>query len=156
MKLHTLKTETYESWKRLSAYNSAIVQPEHFKPEVRSFGDLRCKSTWENAYCAFTARNISDSCLDAYELITIQFNYSPEAADYVLRHQIFEAFLALPHGLELIKAGLEQLFSSDFTPQEREEADGFFKLVQEKQAGTGSLPVGSFGQLAPAGSAAAG
>ncbi|NET31357.1 MAG: hypothetical protein F6K19_05065 [Cyanothece sp. SIO1E1] len=37
-------------------------------------------------------------------------NYTPDKWDYELRHQIFEAFLTNPDGLELIKTGLEQLY----------------------------------------------
>ena len=38
----------------------------------------------------------------------------------------------LPEALEIIQTGLEQLFSSEFTQQDREEANGFFELVQEQ------------------------
>ena len=132
MKLAELKERVYERWKRLSTFNRALVQPENFKPEVRAFGDLRRKDTWKKAYCSFMARNIDDSCLDAYNLILIQFNYQPSSWDYELRHEVFSEFLALPEGMELLKTGLEQLFSTDFTPHQRKEADGFFKLASEQ------------------------
>ena len=132
MKLVQLKQETYKCWQRLSTFNGAVVQPENFRTEVRNFGDLRCKDTWKRAYCSFMARNIDDSCLDACNLILIQFNYQPSDWDYELRHEIFSEFLVLPRGLELLKTGLEQLFSTEFTPEERKEAHGFFKLAGEQ------------------------
>lgn len=46
MKLAELKQRVYESWECLSSYNSAVIQPENFKLEVRRYGDLRCKTTW--------------------------------------------------------------------------------------------------------------
>ncbi|MBP0016720.1 MAG: hypothetical protein J7647_04085, partial [Cyanobacteria bacterium SBLK] len=135
MKLSTLKAETYDAWECISTFNDAVVQPEHFKTEVRAFGDLRCKETWKKAYCSFWAQNIYDSCLDAYNLIRIYFNPSPDDWDYELRYRIFEEFLKFPDGLELIKLGLEQLFSANFTSQERKKADGFFELVQGQSEG---------------------
>ncbi|MGB3693214.1 MAG: hypothetical protein WA865_09440 [Spirulinaceae cyanobacterium] len=132
MKLIQLKQETYECWQRLSIFNSAVVQPENFRAEVRTFGDLRRKNTWKRAYCSFMARNIDDSCLDACNLILIQFNYQPSDWDYELRHKIFSEFLALSRGPELLKTALEQLFSTELTKEERKEADGFFKLAGEQ------------------------
>lgn len=134
MKMQSLKDATYRAWENLSRYNGAVVQPQTFKPEMRRYGDLRCKATWERAYCDFVARNIADSCLDAYELITIQFNYAPDHQGYSLRHQVFDAFMALPEGPELIKMGLEQLFG-DLPPETKAEAHGFFRLVQEHPGG---------------------
>lgn len=132
MKLAELKQRVYECWARLSTYNCAVVQTENFKPEVRHFGDLRCKETWEKALAQFRALNAYDSCLDAYKLILYSFNFVPDHPEYEYRHQIFEAFLTLPDGLDLIRTGLEQLYSNDFTPEEREGANGFLRLVQEE------------------------
>ncbi|MDY6786132.1 MAG: hypothetical protein SW833_26900 [Cyanobacteriota bacterium] len=132
MKLPQLKQQVYDCWESLSTFNGAIVQPDNFKAEVRKFGDLRYKRTWENAYCSFWAQNIRDACLDSYELITIYFNYKPDLWDYYLRHQVFEEFLSLPDSVQMLKTGLEQLFLSDFTPQEREEAHEFFILAEEQ------------------------
>ncbi|MBP0016722.1 MAG: hypothetical protein J7647_04095 [Cyanobacteria bacterium SBLK] len=139
MNFAELKAETYHEWKCLSSYKGAVIQPENFKSEVKAFGDLRCKETWKKAYCTFCAKNIRSSCLDAYNLILYQFNPSPDDWDYELRYRIFEEFLAFSNGLDLIKLGLEQLFSSDFTPQEREEAHGFFKLVQAESSRRGEF-----------------
>ena len=111
------------------------MQPENFKPEIRQYGDLRRKSTWVKALCQFCALNHFECLLDAYELITIRFNFFPNDPRYPYRHQIFEAFLTIPGALDLLKTGLEQLFSSDFTTEEREAARGFFAMVEERSPG---------------------
>jgi hypothetical protein len=148
MKLAELKQQAYEAWECLSTFKGAVVQPQNFKAEVKQqFGDLRCKQTWVKAVARFTARNCYDACLDAYSLILYDFNFTPERWDYEYRHLIIEEFLAIPGALELIKLGLEQLFSSTFTSQEREQAHGFFELVPAA-AGRIGLPVGSIPQLA--------
>lgn len=130
MKMQSLKDATYRAWENLSRFNGAVVQPQTFKPEMRQYGDLRYKATWEKAYAKYAARNIHDSCLDAYELITIQFNTKPGQFEYELRHKIFEAFIELPDGLDMLRDGLEQLFGQNFTQSERDEAYGIFELVR--------------------------
>jgi hypothetical protein len=135
LKLADLKQQVYQCWTHLSEFNGALVQPENFQAEVRQqFGDLRCKQTWINAYCQFTAQNSADVCLEAWTLIRYDFNFTPNRWDYELRHQILEAFLTLPEGAELLKIALEQLFGDLFTPDERSEASGFIRLVAEQQA----------------------
>ena len=135
MKLAELKEEVYESWLFHHSLNDAIAQPEKFKSEIRQYGDLRRKATWIQALCRLEALNIYDSCLDAHKLIAIQFNLSPGSRMYPYRHQLFDEFLAIPEALALLKMGLEQLFSSDFTTEERREARGFFAMVAEQSAG---------------------
>lgn len=137
MKLSELKEKVYEHWEFRYQIRRAIIQPENFKPEIRQYGDLRRKTTWVKALCRLESLNIFESCLDAYELITIQFNISPSDPEHPYRHQIFEEFLAIPEALDLLKAGFEDLFSSDFTTEEREEAREFFEMVREQSPGRG-------------------
>ena len=137
MNLAELKKQVYLYWQDRHEICRSVVQPENFKAEIRQYGDLRRKATWIKAYCMFRAINTRDCCLDAYELITIQFNIFPEDPEYPYRHQIFDEFLALPDALELLKTGLEDLFSSDFTTEEREEAHEFFEMVREQSPGRG-------------------
>ena len=141
MKLHQLKKAVHYRWQSVIEINEAVVQPEQFKDEIRrQFGDLRYKATWEKALARFYAQIIHDACLDAWGLILYGLNFKPGDRFYEYRHQIFEEFIAFPDGMELLKAGLEQIFySNDFTPQERKEAqgNGFFELVREQSAGRG-------------------
>lgn len=149
MRLAELKEKTFEQWKRHCWFKQVVIQPELFKQEIRSqFGDLRKRSTWESALCRFKALNSQIGLVDAYTLITSTFNYNPDRWDYDYRYRIFEEFLTLPDSIELIKIGLEQLFSSDFTTQERQEANGFFELVRETRRGDfAGIPTGVVRQL---------
>jgi hypothetical protein len=147
MRLQELKQQVYQAWECLSTFNLAVVQPENFLSEVRQqFGDLRRKETWVKALARFTARNCYDACLDAYSLILYDFNFTRDRWDYEYRYLIIEEFLTIPGALELIQLGLEQLFSSTFTPHEREQANGFFELVPAAAVRVG-LSVGFIRQL---------
>jgi len=138
MKMTALKQRVYQEWDDLHFFEDAVAQPEKFKAEVRrQFGDLRFKATWKKALCYFRALNLQHGYLDSYELLLKYLNFQPSDELYAYRHQIFDAFLALPDALELIRTGLEQLFSSDFTPTEREKASGFFELVEEQSGRRG-------------------
>jgi hypothetical protein len=142
MRIAELKQQAYEAWECLSTFNGAVVQPQHLKAELRQqFGDLRRKQTWVKALVGFTACNCYDACLDAYSLILYDFNFTPERWDYEYRYLIVEEFLAILEALELIKLGLEQVFSSTFTSQEREQAHGFFELIPAAAEHIG-LPAG--------------
>ena len=158
MKLTELKEKVYEHWEIRYQIRRAIIQPENFKPEIRQYGDLRHKATWVKAFCRLKALNIFESCLDAYELITTQFNIFPEEPEYPYRHQIFQEFLAIPESLDLLKAGFEDLFSSDFTTEEREEAREFFAMVEEQSPGrrVEREPVELVGRIAELAGVAAG
>lgn len=146
MKLLELRQKVHEAWERLNSFKGILVQAEQFKVEMKQFGDLRRKDTWSKALARFEAFNIYKSCLDAYCLILNDFNFTPDRWDYEFRYQIVDEFLMMPDGIDMIRLGLEQLFSSTFTPQEREEAHGFFELVAE-QGSRNRLPVGLVRQL---------
>lgn len=147
MKLSELKEKVYQAWKDLNTWKGGILmQPENFKPEMKTFGDLRRKDTWIKALARFHATLAYNSCLDAWSLITHTLNFTPDDWDYEYRHLIFEEFLLYPDALDLLKLGLEQLYSADFTPREREEAHGFFELVAEQQTRRG-LPTDNLWRL---------
>jgi len=146
MKLPELKVRVYESWKSLNTFKGVLAQPDNFKPEVRSFGDLRRKATWIKALARFQAVNSYKACLDAYGLILNDFNFTPARWDYEFRYEILDEFLMIPDGMDLIRLGLEQLLSSTFTPEEREEAHGFFAMVSGS-AGRIRLPDGPLRRL---------
>lgn len=129
--MQDLKDAAYGCWKLLHVGHSAVPQPELFKPEVRRLGDLRFKATWEKAYCYFKARALEMCCLNAYELITVQFNlrFTENDPKAYLLPQALDEFLGMPEGLELIKTGLEQIFGPGSTTQDREDAKPFFEMV---------------------------
>ena len=142
MKLADLKEEVRRIWEYVEDGGAGIiVQPENFLPEVRRYGDLRKKATWIQALANFEAIFYHRSCLDAWSLITNSFNFTPDRPDYEYRHEILDAFLQFPNGLDLIKLGLEQLYGPDFTPQEREQkSHAFFGLVKERVERGAGLP----------------
>ncbi|MBD2054470.1 hypothetical protein H6F88_00200, partial [Oculatella sp. FACHB-28] len=96
-----LKQHVWEEWEQLNSFKGVLAQPQNFKPEVRQFGDLRCKATWVKALARFTAVNVYKSCLDAYSLILHDFNFKPERWDYEFRELILNEFLAMPDALDL-------------------------------------------------------
>ena len=150
MKLPEIKRRTRKVWDSLNAWKDGVVlQPENFDKDVKSFGDRRYKKTWIQALCRFEAMLSYKSCLDAWALVAISLNFTPDRWDYEYRHQILDEFLMYPDGLELIREGLEQLFSSDFDSQERENVNGFFRLVEEREGrGRGiSIPAGRAGAI---------
>lgn len=146
MKLVELKQEVYELWERLSSYNGALIQPENFKPEVRYYGDLRRKTTWQRAYAAFLAQNIWDAGISEHNLIVVQLNFTPDRWDYELRHQVLEQFLAIPGGLEFIIRGLEEIFGSA-SKEDKECAYELLAMVSEQSGGTRSSADGFIRRL---------
>jgi hypothetical protein len=148
VKLSELKQRVYSAWECLSDFNDALIQQENFLQEVRAFGDLRRKLTWQKAYCSFWARNIFDSNSDNRSLITVFFNYTPAQWDWELRHEIIDQFLTISGGLDCIINGLEQIFNYPINKEEEETALGVLKLVQEQSGGSGRIAVGVVRQFA--------
>jgi hypothetical protein len=132
MKLNRLKKNAYDNWQCLNRSKSAIPG-EGFKKDIRKFGDLRRRNTWIKALAHYYAHSVHSNCLDAWSLITVTLNFTPDQEYYEIRHEIFDAFLMFSDSLELIKMGFEQLLSIDFTQQEKENMHGFFELVAEQQ-----------------------
>jgi len=130
MKLALLKQQVQEAWNQLNSFNGVVLLPDQFQQELKQFGDARFTQTWVRALARYEAINVYKSCLDAHGLIRYDFNFTPDRWDYEFRYEILDEFLTMPDGLDLIRLGLEQLFSTPFTHTEREEADGFFKLVE--------------------------
>lgn len=142
MKIQDLKQRTWEAWAELNTWQGDLLLPGIYVEEIRRIGDRRCKATWRKALARFEAMLIHQSCLDAWSLIRYSFNFTPDRWDYELRYEILDEFLSYSNGAELIKMGLEQLLSKNFTTQERKAADGFFRLVEGQQGRRISLPVG--------------
>lgn len=135
MKLSELKQEVYGCWECLSDFNNALIQPENFKPEVRSFGDLRYKKTWQKAYAAFFAKLNWDSGITNHTAIVHVFNFTPERWDYNLREEIIEQYLSIPGALEFIIEGLEEIYRSN-NLEEHQCANVFLKVASQKSGGT--------------------
>ena len=133
MKLLELKKRVRRTWTILNKWNGVVLQPENFDKEMKTFGDRRYKKTWIKALCKFEAMFAIEGCLDSWMLLTSTFDFRPDRWDYEYRHQIFDEFLLYPEAVEMIKTGLEDLFTKDVEVQEREKADGFFRLLEERE-----------------------
>jgi hypothetical protein len=140
MKLQALKQKALSLWKDIAEIDQVVLQPEHFKAEVKTIGDLRRKATWERAIARFEARIFHDCCLDAYNLIVHSLNFGTEGRwDYFLKDLIIEEFLSYPDGLDMIRIGLEDLFKLDFSAQVRDAAYGLSAMVQQQLECRGNI-----------------
>ncbi|MEM9485298.1 MAG: hypothetical protein AAGA83_16625 [Cyanobacteria bacterium P01_F01_bin.116] len=139
MKLPELKKKVRSTWNYVNEWHGVVLQPENFDKEMKTFGDRRYKDTWVKALCKFEAMLAMEGCLDSWALLTITFNFQPDDWDYEYRHGIFDEFLKYPEAMEIIKTGLEDIFHKDFDVQEREKADGFFRLLEEREGSAGTL-----------------
>ncbi|MEM9008976.1 MAG: hypothetical protein AAGE59_36390 [Cyanobacteria bacterium P01_F01_bin.86] len=134
MKLPELKRRVKKLWESLNTYKDGVVlTAESFDVVTKRFGDRRYKKTWIKALARFEAAFTYETCMESWTLIAITLNFKPGTAVYEYRHEILDEFLTYPDALDLIKHGLEQLFSSDFSPREREDANGFFRLLEERE-----------------------
>ena len=134
MKLAKLKKQTWQQWVKINSWGESLTTPaDRYVEEIKQFGDLRYKATWIKALARYEAKWIYDNCLDSWSLPLITLNFTPQHQNYDIRHEIFGEFLMYSDGLELIKDGLEDLFSQDFTQTQRKKAHGFFELVAERE-----------------------
>jgi hypothetical protein len=141
MKLQELKAKTWETWLMLQKFAYVVVQPENFQPEVRTYGDLRCRDTWKRALGNFLALSIAQSVLEPVSLVTFYLNPPPDDWAWEVRYETFEAFVRIPGGLDAIREGLTQILGKSTTTS-GDNLDGIFELV-EATTGVRGLLAGS-------------
>jgi hypothetical protein len=138
MKITELKKIVRETWERMHWLEGAIAQPNSFKTEMRGYGDLRRRATWEKAYIYLQAEIISKPVLERGHMIQLYFVH-PEAQELVeYNDQVLDAYLQYGHSLESIRDGLEQLWFYASEPEDREDAIAFIKRL----SGLPQLPDG--------------
>ncbi len=127
MKIQELKAEVRSSWEVANLTDGTPTVDSLFKTEIRKFGDLRRKATWEAAAIALEARWLLGGAenRDLVEYFCapdtpVGLEYNQEVLDYVLAHK---------DGLERIKNGLESLYLTPITPNDREYALSFLKRI---------------------------
>jgi len=113
-KLYELKSRTYECWLSLLEVNQAVhvrfdkpSQDKNFKQEMRYYGDLRRKETWEKAYAAVMARffwTVNDDNKFLIEFYLIK--QSREEGWRYLLPRVIEEYMMLPGGAESLAQGL--------------------------------------------------
>ena len=131
MKLRELKTVAYETWSFLHELEDAILQPENFKTEIRRYGDLRCKATWEKAYVALEAATLEYPSLENWQMVQMCF-CRPDRAELIdYNNQVLGALLQFPDGLERIKAGLDRLYYQPSEPGDQQDALHLIQRLSE-------------------------
>jgi hypothetical protein len=130
MKLKTLKQIVWQTWHQHHKLERAIAVPETFKPEMRRYGDLRRRATWEAAYAALQAAIIDNPVLEPGMAIQIYFTQPEEPQLVEYNDQVLSAYLQFPHALEAIRDGLEQLFYQPCDPEDREDAIAFIQRLR--------------------------
>jgi len=114
MQLAALKAKTYETWQTLYEVESAFVQlstPTQdvvFKQEIRGYGDLRRKATWEKAFTSLLAKLLYDHNDDERTLVLLHFLEYPQQEGFAdLRPLLLDQFLMFPYGFECVLNGLQ-------------------------------------------------
>jgi hypothetical protein len=116
MKLTALKVKTYETWQLLYEVQGAYVrvstpvQDAVFKQEVRGYGDLRRKATWERAFTSLLAKLLYNYNDDSWTLILLHFLHFPKKEGFTdLTPLLIEQFLMFPYGFDCILKGLQEI-----------------------------------------------
>jgi hypothetical protein len=146
--IHELRQEAYGDWETtyhvLALYNPApesIGLPKSeaarlpftntaFKDEVRQrFGDLRRRSTWEQAAIWMAAQGMAQSYLEPYQILG--YMVSPTYMNSLIREhygqQVIEAMLQFPEVIAILKDGLEQVYQHAEYKEERALVEQFIK-----------------------------
>jgi len=116
VKLADLKQKAYETWQTLYTVEEAFVQisspqdDQVFKQEIRGYGDLRRKRTWEKAFTSLLSKLLYDHNDDASTLILLHFLTYPEQEGFAdLRPLLVEQFMMFPYGLDCLQQGLNDI-----------------------------------------------
>lgn len=110
--------------KRLPYTNS------YFKSEIRKqFGDLRLRTTWEKAAIHYSALSLGTTyCLEPYQILCCALIPDYLGYDAVFERyqsEIFDRLMEIPQFIEMIKAGLEQIYREDELVKERQQIEQF-------------------------------
>jgi hypothetical protein len=146
--LTQLKQAAYQSWETLyyvqglySAVPLSADLPQAeaerlpftnptFKSEVRQrFGDLRRRSTWEQAAVWMAAQLMAQSYLEPYQIVgyMVSATYMNDPIRQHYGESVVEAMLQFPEVIAIVKAGLEQVYHSNEYPQERSLVEQYLK-----------------------------
>lgn len=140
-----LKQEAYLQWETLllerGAYNPYPLSfdlPEAeaerlpyinsaFRSEMHRYGDLRRRATWEKAAIQLTAQGLAQGLLEAYQVIG--YMVSPDYMNCPIRQQygsqLLDAMFQFPEIVELIRQGLEQVYTQKECQSVKQLVDTF-------------------------------
>lgn len=144
LKLYSLKVITYDCWLSLLEVNQTShsrcekpSQDQVFKKEMRFYGDLRRKITWEKAYPAVKSQvlwSVSDDSKLLIEVSLIQQS-KKEGWRYLLP-QVVEEYMMLPGGADSLAQGLSQFnyYGCEYQTEESEVeefSNVYFELARK-------------------------
>lgn len=152
LELKQLRQEAYIAWQWLyqaeTGYKNKLslvtaLQSEsdlpytdaHFKAEIRRlYGDLRCRTTWEQAAIALTANKISQHYLEPYEIVG--YLTSSKYLNCTIRQhygeRLIETLLQIPEVLEMLQDGLEHLYHVSSNAADKEIALKFVTRIARR------------------------
>lgn len=144
MKMYALKDQVFKLWRKLNSWKGELTSPpQNYVSEICGYGDRRYKRTWINALCRLYSTWLYETTLDSHMLITHGLNFHESDSLYPYRHQILDEFLMFEDGLDIIRHGLEVVFTTDdFTTEEREDVknNGVLRLLA---TGAGNSTLGA-------------
>ena len=111
---------------------------EVFKAEIRkTYGDLRCRVTWESAAIQLMAHMMVQSYMEPYQIVG--YMASPAYMQCEIREQygdrLIEAMLQFPEILDIVREGLEQLVKDPGDPEDQTLATAFLTHVTPRLSG---------------------
>lgn len=134
MKIQELKAEVRSSWETLNLTDGTPTDEALYKAELRKFGDLRCKSTWERAAISLEARWILGG-LENRDII--HYFCAPDTpVGMVYNQAVLDELLLDSSALGRIKNGLESLYRSPWRAEDGEHAMSFLKRISGYQEGS--------------------
>ena len=104
MKLVDLKRNTLAAWETVCKIQGRERSESSYKQTVRQYGDLRFKTTWEEAYCSLYAAMIVDENEPQYLIEVFLVSFPRELLRILLCHLIKS-----PKGYQSLVDGLEEL-----------------------------------------------
>jgi hypothetical protein len=127
VKIQELKAEVSSSWETLNLTDGTPTVKSLFQDEIRKFGDLRRRSTWEKAAIVLESRWLLGG-LENRDII----HYFCEPDTLVgkeYNQSVLDELLMDRNALERLKNGLENLYISPVTSKDREYAMRFLKRI---------------------------
>ncbi len=145
LSLNTLRQETYANWEVLhfckAAYPHASLSwnvddttaqrlpytNQPFKTDIRQqFGDLRKRHTWQQAAIYYAALSMLSSDLESWQILCWATIPNYLGQDLIMEHyqtELHDCLFQMPRFIEIIKAGLEQLYQRPDLSEERAQIE---------------------------------
>ncbi len=152
LELEQLRRETYGAWQWLQIARSGrskiphlapLISKDsrkpyvdtHFKQAIRAhYGDLRRRSTWEQAAIDLTAHRISQCYLEPHQIVgyLTSSDYLQCAIRKHYGERLIDALLQCPEILEVLQDGLEHLYHVSDNVADRELALKFAQKIARR------------------------